>query len=283
MKKYIGMFTALAVAMLIGALFAPVKLPAVATLYDQTVRIVDAGGNVLGGVASAVTGNYTGTVRVVDSNGNVLNNIGGNLPAPATLGNMLFDTGNAWASLAMGGDLNCATSAGSCKLSAQEGIPYSGTALSTTISGQFRRTSASNTMVVSTLTSGVRFSISGTPTSAMIVPAAINTAATFPNNFNSATAASFASCQTGPAESDGYLVKKNGSTVGAVCLATTCTNTGGAPGTGVTFCTGAGCTTACAGGSGSGFTVSPGDNITITAPGTVSGANISIYLVANLS
>lgn len=207
----------------------------------------------------------------------------GSILGAGSVCNLLQDNGSKWVSVTPGGDLTCGVSLGQFTLAGQEGIPYSGSALSTTVAGQFRRTSASNTMVVSTWLPTVKFSISGTPTSAMIIPIGINTATTFPNNFNSASAASFASCQTGPIEADGYLVKKNGTEVGAVCLATTCTNTGGAPGTGVTFCTGASCTTSCTGGSGVGFTASPGDNFTLTAPGTVSGANIVINLVGTLS
>jgi len=73
MKKWLIGLAVIAVA--VGVFRVPV-LKAVTASYNQTVRIVDSSGNVIGGVASASTASYNQTVQVVDSNGNVLNSFG---------------------------------------------------------------------------------------------------------------------------------------------------------------------------------------------------------------
>lgn len=83
MKKWL--VVVFAVALGIGLFRLPV-LRAVTASYNETVRIVDSAGNILGGVASGVTANYNSTVRVVDANGNVLNTLGLPYVSPTSLG-----------------------------------------------------------------------------------------------------------------------------------------------------------------------------------------------------
>lgn len=182
--------------------------------------------------------------------------------------NMLFDNGSKWVSLTPGGDLVCGGSVGQLTLGGQETIPYSGTALSGSIAGQFRVTDGSSHMVTTTLIKPITFPISGTPTSSMLIPGQLATQTKFNADFASSTgiAAAAASCGTNPAETDTWTAKCTVSssltTIGTVALSSSCV---------ATFAT----TSHLA------ITCDAGGRIELDAPATVSGANIAIMLVGH--
>lgn len=74
----------------------------------------------------------------------------GGMPVPSASGNMTFDDGTTWQSLAPGGDLIPGGTLGQFFLAGQEGIPYTGSALSTSVAGEARCTDGSGHMVVCT-------------------------------------------------------------------------------------------------------------------------------------
>jgi hypothetical protein len=118
----------------------------------------------------------------------------------------------------------------------------------------------------------------GTPTAGITRQYTCVSSITFPGNFTSSTfpdASAKASCQTAPSETDGYLIKVASTTIGAICLSTSCGVSGDS---GLLLCTGGSCTTSCTGGDGTTKTCIAGQQLQVVAPGTVSGAGVSFTL-----
>ena len=101
---------------------------------------------------------------------------------------------------------------------------------------------------------GINFA---SPTTSQVVSFSCTRTVNFPGNFTTPTTQ--ANCGSNPGESDTYTVAVNGSSIGTVALSTSCV---------VTLATGSGTAQSC----------TAGQQLTVTAPGTVSGSNISITL-----
>lgn len=117
---------------------------------------------------------------------------------------------------------------------------------------------------------GLSFDFVGAPASSQIVAQTLVFTATVGNNMTGSA------CTVGTAtvEDDTYTVKVAGSTVGEVCVPTSCSASSCA----AVFCSGASCSCnsscVCTGGSGVGFVINPQQGVEMDAPTTVSGRDV---------
>jgi hypothetical protein len=164
------------------------------------------------------------------------------LPLTGNPGDMLFFDGTTWQPLPVSGDL-IEPSLGSLVLGGINGIPFSGTAPSVSIAGQSYRTDGAGHYITATTNIPVSFGFSGTPTSGQPLGNSVPAATKFNADFVASTgvAASNASCATSPGSTATWNISCGvagvWTQIGTVVLGTTCTNTSGSTGTGVTFAT----------------------------------------------
>lgn len=165
-------------------------------------------------------------------------------PPPQAAGNLIVDTGSAYHNAVVTGDIiSSAITLGNFTLGGIAGVPFSGTAPSTVIAGQFWCTDGLGNYVVCTNTTGVPFGWSGTPGSGTVLPQSIKGPLSFNADFASSTGveASNASCGTSPGSTATWNISCGVSgtwtQIGTVALGTTCVQTSGHSGTGVTFAT----------------------------------------------
>lgn len=193
---------------------------------------------------------------------------GGSVPRAGTgvACDLLENSGNAWLDAALAGDA-ALTGSPPCTftLTGQEGLAYTGSALSAAIVGQYRCTNGSSQMNTCVNTVPLAYTISTPTINQTYYIGNLNQTLTLNANLASSTGvpAAAGACASAPGESDAWSLKcvQSGSlaTVATITLGTGCT----AAGAGVTLATQGGLAQVCSAGL-----------VELIAPGTVSGTGL---------